>query len=164
MRGLRRRRVRDTTAVQLLDEAYDARLRALERIRAAAGSVHASRARLESSLRSSRAALERHEQQARDALAAGDEHAARAAAARCVPIDADIAATGEELRKYRATEDNLATMRSVVAEQLNSLRKRREAARGSVASAEALEVIRAELAQLGAQFSTVEHELDSRPG
>jgi phage shock protein A len=163
MRLFRRSQPPVVTPASVLDEAYDARLRALERIRAASGAVHASRARLESSVRSSAAALERLEAQARTALAAGDEDTARAVAARCVPIDADIAEATEQIQRYQETERNLETMRELVAEQLTSLRKRRETLRGSAAGAAALDRVRSDVAALAADFGPVEQELAKQP-
>lgn len=164
MRGLRRRRTQSVAPAQLLDAAYAERLRALERIRRASDGVHATRARLESSLRSSLVALQRLEHQAREALGDGDEEAARSIAARCVPLDAEIAAANEQLGRYRATEGDLESMRQLVAEQLNSIRKRRESLRGARATEQALDSVRADLAALAAEFASVERELSAPEG
>ncbi|MEO6713539.1 MAG: hypothetical protein ABIM89_08945 [Mycobacteriales bacterium] len=160
---MRRKRAPLLTAQQLLDEAYDARLRALERIRSSAGVVHASRARLESAQRSSSAELERLEERARELLAAGDETGARAVAAKCVPIDGDIEAAAHELGKYRDAEAHLETMRDMVAQQLTTLRKQRESMRSAHASGAALETVRTQLDLLAAQFAPVERELATPP-
>lgn len=159
MRGLRRKSAPADSSLQLLDDAYAARLRTLARIRAAADGIHATRARLEASLRSSLAALQRLEHQARELLAQGDEAAARAAAARCVPIDAEITEANEQLARFRATEQDLETMRELVSDQLNWIRKRRESLRGAHASGRALDSVRSELAALAGEFASVEQEL-----
>lgn len=149
------------TALDLLDAAYDERLRALERIRAAAASLHASRARLESASRTWIAAVKRHEQRAREALAAGDETAARVAAAACVPIDGDIEAAAVQRERYLATERTLAAARDIVTGQLDSVRRRRESLGGVQSGAAAMDRLRAELAALATEYEPVERALGS---
>jgi phage shock protein A len=150
------------TPLSLLDSAYDDRLRALERIRAASAAVHASRARLEASRRSWVASVERHESDAREALATGDEAQARSAAARCVPLDADIQAADEQLARFQDTEDDLAVARDIVAQQLNALRRRREAKRGMRSTAAALAAIRTDLAALDQGFEPVARVIEQQ--
>jgi phage shock protein A len=156
----RRRQARAVTAQSLLDAAYDERLRALERIRTASAGVHASRARLESSRRTWAAAVAKYETEAREALAAGDEDGAREAAARCVPLDADIAAADEQLQRFHESEEGLAAARDVVADQLNALRRRRETTRGLKASHAALEAVRADLEALNQALQPVEQDIE----
>lgn len=143
------------TPQSLLDAAYDERLLSLERIRAASAVVHASRARLEASRRAWLASVERHENEARAALAAGDEGKARAAAARCVPIDADIGAADAALVQFQETENDLGSARDIVAQQLNALRRRRDALRGARATGAALAAVQADLATLDRAFEPV---------
>lgn len=150
------------TPLSLLDAAYEARLGALERIRAASAAVHASRARLEASRHSWAASVERHERDAREALAAADEVKARSAAARCVPIDADIKAADEQLARFRDTEHDLAVARDVVAEQLDALRRRREASRGVRTTEAALDAVRAELVALDQGFEGVQRAIEQQ--
>ena len=149
---LGRKRVPVVTPQALLDAAYAERVRATESIRIAADAVHASRARLEAARRTWAAAVARNEMQARSALESGEEARAKSLAYLCIPIEADISAADAQLERYRETETDLAAGQAFITEQLESLRRRRDATRGTATTAAALAQVRAELAALETGF------------
>jgi phage shock protein A len=160
---LRRRTPSAPTPLSLLDRAYDERLDAMQRLRSAHAAVLAAEARLERDRRTARAAVDRLEEKARLALNAGDETAAKAAAAECVPLDAEVARATHELDGVRETEAALSGALRLVGQQLDTLRRKREAARHAPSGKAALVAVQADLKALASAYAPVSDAL-SRVG
>lgn len=163
---LRRRRAAPPDTLELVSTAYQQRLAALERLRVARAGVVAARARADNERRSAGAAIERHEQVARRALDNGDESAAKAAAARCVPLEAAVAEATATLESLADTDAVLDAAVTLVQQQLDVLRQQRARLTSATDTAAALAGVQADLEALAVEFEPVLETLtgDERSG
>jgi phage shock protein A len=160
---LRRRTPKAVTPLALLDEAYEHRIDAMERLRRAHASVLAAEAGLERDRRSARAAVDRLEAGARRALNEGDEQQAKELASRCVPLDADIDHLTASLDRVRDTEAALGAALRLIEQQLDAVRRRRDSLRHTHAKA-ALAAVQDDLRALAEQYAPVTEALDRTAG
>jgi phage shock protein A len=161
---LRRRTPSARSPIALLDQAYEKRLDAIQRLRAAHASVLAAEARLERDRRTARAAVDRLEEKARLALNDGDEDAAKSAAAECIPLDARIAQLESELGRVRETETVLDGALRLVGQQLDTLRHKHDAARNAPGGKAALAAVQADLEALASAYVPVTDALRKAGG